>query len=292
MQRIIVPIDFGAASDAALSYARSLASRHDSTVVVVHVLPVTSYGVIYGEVVAIPPALMTRLEGFQEERARKRIEEKLHDFGLDSFRSAIRLMRGDVADAVLEVATIDDFIVLGANQRHLARPGLGEELCRKSPCPILACHASDSPGAATPAFRHGVIAVDGSDLASDVATAASKIVANDGALELVHVIDPSPVHHVGTDMSGAPASPSADAAKATGDTVRAFEDWITDLELGVESSGYIASEPPAQAVLERAVVTEADFIACGAHHGPESAPLGLAEILIRHAPIPVLVVNR
>ncbi len=290
MERIIVPVDFGAASDAALAHARVLATRHGSTVVLLHVLPVTGHGVIYGEVVAVPPVLMSRLENFQEERARKRLYEKIQEHKLDGLRTAVQLLRGSISDAVLEVATADDIIVLGANQRHLTRPGLAEELSRSAPCPFLACHAFEGD-AGKPRFERGLVAVDGSEIAEDVALASARIVSSGGHLEFLHVIDPSPVHHVGTDFSGGASSPSEAATLATAETVLAFEEWIAERELGVHSTGFIANDPPAQALLERAVVSEADFIACGAHRSERVAPLGLAEILVRHSPLPVLVVN-
>jgi len=291
MKRIIVPVDFGPASDAALTYARLLALRYDSTVILIHVLPMTGHGVIYGEVIAIPPALLVRLENHQETRARKRLERKLHQHNLGELQTVIKLSRGDVAEAVLAEATSDDLVVLGANQRHLTRPGLGEELCRESPCPVLACHAIDDDVAVTAAFGRGVVAVDGSRLAEDVAYAAAKIVEPGGDIEFLHVIDPSPVHHVETDISGATTSASKTATLATADTVRAFEQWIAGQDLGVQSTGYIANNQPAEALLERAVATEADFIACGAHRDDDKNQIGLAELLVRHAPVPVLIVN-
>ena len=297
-RRLIVPIDFGSASNAALRRAAAYSQRGGEDIVLVHVLPVISHGVIYGETLAISPALMIQLEDLQDSRALRKLKALLPAYELVPERVSIVLKRGEVAEQVLEVADrSDDFIILGANERHFVRGGLAEQLCRQAVCPLLACPSGDVPSEQR---SRAVVAVDGSDISAAITRQAAELVGPDGELELVHVVDPRPVHHVATSIGGAPSNPDARVMAAIADAANNFESWVDGLHLSVRCTAVIANEPPANALLNRATADDLDFIAVGAHRqnseqdgkDDHRSVIGLAEAILRHSPVPVLTLNR
>ena len=121
IHRILVPTDFGQASDAALAQARELAAGLGASVHVVHVL----------ENAQRADALAASLEaGLGHETA---------------------LLSGPTAPAIVEYATnrAFDLIVMGTHGRtgvaHLLLGSVAEQVVRTAPCPVLTVREQRAP---------------------------------------------------------------------------------------------------------------------------------------------------
>jgi nucleotide-binding universal stress UspA family protein len=137
--RILVPTDFGDASEAALAYAREIADRFDAALHLIHV--------------AENPflrAVVTDRRSLEEAPARW-LEDRLTD--TDRRRGAVAIVEqsDEPANEILRYAKSAniDLIVMGTHGRTgLARVVLGsvaEAVVRAAPCPVLTVHAAESP---------------------------------------------------------------------------------------------------------------------------------------------------
>lgn len=140
IKNILVPTDFGEASDAALAYGRELAGRFGATLHLLHVadgLQLSAFAEAYGEVVAT-------LQAELETAARKRVDELL----IDSDHSGPPT-RGVVLMSIAPVLAIVDYakghhidlIVMGTHGRgplaHFMMGSVAERVVRIAPCPVL-----------------------------------------------------------------------------------------------------------------------------------------------------------
>ena len=144
IERILVPTDFGAASDTALRYARALAAQFGAAISLIHVLeePLAS-GVFLGDgIVRMPPDLPDGLKRAAQEQLDKRHAE--HAQALPS--SSHDLLTGPAAKRIVEHAEkIDaDLIVMGTRARrglsHLLLGSVAETVVRTAKCPVLTTH--------------------------------------------------------------------------------------------------------------------------------------------------------
>jgi universal stress protein A len=131
---ILCPIDFDDNSVDALDKAIELASHFNSTLILMHVLPLV---VSIGE---IPPP--RALYEDQEKAARARLEE-IEKAKLGSLRHESLLYTGDIITCILEAQGKHkaDLVVIATHGRGgLARLFLGsvaEAVVRKAGCPVL-----------------------------------------------------------------------------------------------------------------------------------------------------------
>jgi nucleotide-binding universal stress UspA family protein len=136
--RILVPIDFGAASEAALARGRELADRFTAELHLMHVVENPFLRAVVGDRHSLEDAQMQWLQ------------ERLTD--TDRRRGAVAVLEhsDEPASEILRYATSAnvDLIVMGTHGRTgLARLALGsvaEAVVRASPCPVLTVHAAES----------------------------------------------------------------------------------------------------------------------------------------------------
>jgi nucleotide-binding universal stress UspA family protein len=143
--RILVPTDFGAASDAALECAKELARRFNSRLHVLHVVedPVAT-GVWTPDVyIGASAELRDRLL----HDANERLAAVLTEAERTEFRALTEVRTGGAADTIGEFArekTID-LIVMGTHGRrglsHMFLGSVAERMVRTAPCPVLTVRA-------------------------------------------------------------------------------------------------------------------------------------------------------
>ena|SRR5688572_15200824 len=126
--RILVPFDFGAASEAALVCAKELALGGNAHLFLLHVL----------EDEALLPEV------------RQRLESALNTYERDRFKVTIDVRVGAVADSIGQFAreNVVDLIVMGAHDRRGLTQAfashIAERLIRTAPCPVLTTRSNDS----------------------------------------------------------------------------------------------------------------------------------------------------
>jgi nucleotide-binding universal stress UspA family protein len=141
--RIVVAVDFGDASAAAITLAGRLAPRLGATLTAVH-----------AESVEVPP-YFTR-EGFARlerelKMARSVAETELRRFVTSHTDAAIevRVVDGPAVEAVLDAGADADLIVMGTHGRRGPRRwwlgSIAERVVREAPVPVLVVHAPADP---------------------------------------------------------------------------------------------------------------------------------------------------
>jgi nucleotide-binding universal stress UspA family protein len=140
LKRILVPTDFGEASEAALGYARALARLFGASVAVLHVVDNMLANPAGVEGYLVYPEMQSALE----ESARTQLEALVRD---DDRRElgATTVLLTSTAPA-LAIATYArehgiDLIVMGTHGRgamaHLMMGSVAERVVRTAPCPVL-----------------------------------------------------------------------------------------------------------------------------------------------------------
>ena len=149
---ILVATDFSAASDAALTYARSLACQFGASINLVHVVedPFVA-GASKGEIlVTMPPDLRQSLEC----AAREQLAARLAGHAASWPASSIDVLAGSAANRIVEHAneTHADLIVMGRYGRsafgHLLLGSVAEKVVRTARCPVLTAKPAPQPAAA------------------------------------------------------------------------------------------------------------------------------------------------
>jgi nucleotide-binding universal stress UspA family protein len=125
--RILVPFDFGAASEAALICAKEFALKFNAHLFLLHVLD---------DEVAL-------------SNAREQLESVLNRCERERFKVAIEVRVGTPADSISQFATenIVDLIVMGAHDRRGVKQAfardIAERLVRTAPCLVLTARRND-----------------------------------------------------------------------------------------------------------------------------------------------------
>src|SRR5262249_30884765 len=135
---ILVPMDFSAPSEAALTYALRLAALGKAVIHICHVIPVPHVLDAFYQHGFAQPQSVTHIK----RRARERVKELVCAADTDIV-SHIRFREGDATEGVLEEAMRlkPDLIVMGTHGWHgVKRFFLGsvaEAVVRGAPCPVL-----------------------------------------------------------------------------------------------------------------------------------------------------------
>lgn len=148
---ILVPVDFGAASEFAVDYAVALAKPLGADVVVMHAYEIPVMGFPDGVVMATAELTSRVLEGAREGLTKT--ARRFEGSGV-TLRTVVK--QGDswraIVDAVEEVKA--NLIVMGTHgRRGLPRALLGsvaEKVVRMAPCPVLTVHEPDKETPASP----------------------------------------------------------------------------------------------------------------------------------------------
>jgi nucleotide-binding universal stress UspA family protein len=132
MKKVLVPIDFAEASDAALIYARNLAKTFGADLHEMHVMENLFLRPIANNPMAIEAGIASRLS----ERITPDDRQKLH---------AVAVMRKSdtPSEEIVRYAGQEgiDLIVMGTHGRvkvaHLLMGSVAEKVVRTAPCPVL-----------------------------------------------------------------------------------------------------------------------------------------------------------
>src|SRR5207253_1845697 len=197
INKILCPVDFFPASDAAVHYAAGLASNYDATVHLLHVItPIVASAFEYAiDTIEVMKAM--------EESAKEEMNKLAARVREAGAISEVEIRIGDVYDEIkkaIEVAK-PDLLVMGTHgRRGVERWFMGsttEKLLRHSPVPLITISASGEKAGA-PRFRRILVTTDFSDGTSDaLAYAFSVAQENESKISLLHV-----VHDVAADVSG------------------------------------------------------------------------------------------
>ena len=138
--RILVPTDFSAPSDAALDYARGVATRFGASLHLLHVAE-DPYRALYSAEVFVP-----EMEGLRDEilgDATGRLNDRLSDTDRAALHATVDAIIGTPAGSIVEYAAGHeiDLIVMGTHGRggmsHLLMGSVAERVVRTAPCPVL-----------------------------------------------------------------------------------------------------------------------------------------------------------
>jgi nucleotide-binding universal stress UspA family protein len=144
LKTIVVATDLEGRSEAALEYARKLASAYNARIVLAHGSDPIEYAMVDGVPGRVWQGLSAQARAALDEMAAHLIQEGIHS------HSEIR--QGAVSDMLVDVARQYEagLIVVGTKGRQGAGPiavgAIAEELVRKSPCPVLAVAADWNAG--------------------------------------------------------------------------------------------------------------------------------------------------
>lgn len=137
---ILVATDFSEASDAALNYAKSLATAFGATVHVLHVLEDLAAHAWTTEVyVAALPGVHEEME----KQARERLDAYLTPAEREAFKAQLALRTGSAFVEIVRHArdVKADLLVMGTHGRgaiaHMLLGSVAERVVRKAPCPVL-----------------------------------------------------------------------------------------------------------------------------------------------------------
>jgi nucleotide-binding universal stress UspA family protein len=144
LKTIVVATDLEGRSEAALEYARKLASAYGARIVLAHGSDPLEYAVVD----EVPGQVWQRLSA----QARAALDEMAAELIQEGIHSHSEIRQGTVVDMLVDVARQYEsgLIVVGTKGRQGAGPiavgAIAEELVRKSPCPVLAVAADWNAG--------------------------------------------------------------------------------------------------------------------------------------------------
>jgi len=144
LKTIVVATDLEGQAEAALEYARKLATHYGARIVLAHGLDPMEYAAVD----ALPGDVANHLT----EAARKVLDKLAGDLLRDGIRSHSEVRQGAVAEMLVDVARQYEagLIVIGTKGMEGAGPvvvgAIAERLVRLAPCPVLAVAADWNAG--------------------------------------------------------------------------------------------------------------------------------------------------
>ena len=155
--RILVPSDFGTASDAALSCGKELASRFDARLFLLHIVEDPTATGVWAPDVYIAASAELRDTLFRD--ATGKLESALSPAERERFNPSIEVRLGRAAEGIGEFARERsiDLIVMGTHGRqslaHLFLGSVAERVVRTAPCPVLTIRADRRTAMAVEALQ-------------------------------------------------------------------------------------------------------------------------------------------
>ncbi len=191
LKTIVVATDLEGRAEAALEYARKLATHYGARIVLAHGLDPIEYAAVD----AVPGSVLSRMT----ETARKVLDQLAGDLIRDGIYSHSEVRQGTVAEMLVDVARQYDagLIVIGTRGMEGVGPiivgAIAERLVRLAPCPVLAVAADWNAGPCRPAPGGPVLlAVERNEAAAEAAaTAASLAETFNRPLLALHVRTPA-----------------------------------------------------------------------------------------------------
>jgi nucleotide-binding universal stress UspA family protein len=174
LKTIVVATGLDGRSEAALEYARKLASGYGARIVLAYGSDPLEYAVVEG----VPGTVLQRLT----EQARAALDEMSADLLREGIHSHSEIRQGAIVHMLADIARQYEagLIVIGTKGREGAGPiavgAIAEELVRQSPCPVLAVAADWNAGEFRPVPGGPVLlAMERNDAAAAAADAACSL---------------------------------------------------------------------------------------------------------------------
>lgn len=148
LKTIVVATDLDGQADAALEYARKIATAYGSRIVLAHGLDPVEYASVLG----VPGKILSSMT----EQARAALDQMAADLIREGIHTHSEIRQGEVAQLLVDVAEQYEagLIVIGTEGRQGAGPVLvgsvAEQLVRRAPCAVLAVAADYNAGAYRP----------------------------------------------------------------------------------------------------------------------------------------------
>lgn len=293
-RRILIPYDGSEPSERALAFAM-LIGRDGAAIDIVHVVDASAAMAQSSSAAGFydPTPVIEAMEAAGQAL----IEAASARCRAEAIEVSAELVRERPVNGILAAAQRcgDELIVLGTHARSgLPRTVLGsttEGVLRAGRIPVLAI--SPAMTAHDVLFRKVVVAVDDSDPADAAAALAGRLSRTLGTRCVIcSVVDSRDLYEKAATYGYDPTS-LADEMRAhaadVADRARMHADFDPDA-----TSVAIVEDEPARGVIEEAVRQRADAIVMGSHgrRGVQRLFLGsIAEHVLRHSPVPVLVVR-
>ena len=138
VQHVLVPIDFSATADQALTYAIALAQQLQARLTLLHVLDLLP--VAMGE---MPTGMTSTYLETQETEAQQLLQASLERVQHAGLQGASLLVEGTPTQKIVETAGEQgvDLIIMGTHGRtglaHVFLGSVAEHVVRHAPCPVL-----------------------------------------------------------------------------------------------------------------------------------------------------------
>ena len=286
LKNILFGTDFSSCSDAAFSYARSIAHKYGATLNVAHVMPTMASILVLSPEFGMDAAVheADRVQGYIEHLERQ----------IETIPHHVLTPKGKVADElarIIEEQNID-LLVLGTHGRtgvrRLIMGSVAEQVFRRARCPVLCVgpNVSCEPGPEA-RFHHILFATDFTrDSLAALPYAISFAEDDQAGLTLLHFVEQPPGH--------IPARTKKSLLCRLNELVPADANLRYHWQSWVEFADQFAS--PAQGILEVATRREVDLIVLGARAVRGSLGLSthlstLTAQVLTQAPCPVLTVR-
>ena len=174
LKTIVVATDLEGVSEAALEYARKLATAYGARIVLAHGTDPLEYAAVD----AVPGSVLTKLS----EEARSTLDQMAADLIREGIHSHTEVRQGAIVKMLLDVARQYEagLIVIGTKGKHGAGPvavgAIAEQLVRTAPCAVLAVAADWNAGEFRPVPGGPVmLAMDRNDATAAAIEAASSL---------------------------------------------------------------------------------------------------------------------
>ncbi|HTM21459.1 MAG TPA: universal stress protein [Kofleriaceae bacterium] len=305
MQRILVPVDFSAASEAGARAAAVIAARHRAALALLHVVPQANTAVNVVEPVYVPPELAERVNTGRFDEADRKMADlagQLREQIASTVDVTTEIVGGDAVDEILAAADRGaDLLVIGSSGLSgIARLVLGsvaESVSRLAACPVLVVHDRESEEAVD--YRRIMVGVDFSPVSEGICRLAAAIAGPGGHVDVVHVWEPPELSTLTVDL-GDLAGSAGEVHRAAADqraaVARRLARFVDDLQIvGAHLTSHVALGSPVPELLQRAADTRPDVVALGSHarEGITERLLGtVADRVLRGAGRPVLLLPR
>jgi nucleotide-binding universal stress UspA family protein len=189
IKKILCPVDFFPASDAAARYAAALASNYDAKL---HLLHVIAPFVPSSFEIAIPTVDLAKSVEENSRRELNTLESALRETDIEV---QSELQCGDVYDEIKRAIKVEepDLIVMGTHgRRGVERWFMGsttEKLLRHSPVPLVTISAAREKAFNGTRFRRILVTTDFSDGTADALNYAFSVAQeNESKVTLLHVL--------------------------------------------------------------------------------------------------------
>ena len=282
MRNIIAATDFSDHSVSVLRHAAAIASRHRSTLYVVHIIPTDVYK-------SVPAELMA--EAFRQTRAyaKDAMSNQLRLDFLQRVKNEAVVREGQVAPELLKVTTERNasLLVIGTRGRHglerLLQGSVAEEVFRQASCPVLIVppRADETSGLPVRTILYPTGFSENSLRACPYAFSLARTYR--ARLILLHVM---PTESVQSQDDTA-------RLRASGEE-RLRHLFAAKKRLAEEPILYVEFGPVEKKIVGIAVENNADLIVLGIAAAPASTaylPEGITYQVVREAQCPVLTVR-